>query len=131
MAIYNGTTSDPVLNGYLAGIRFGRYGKDVRSDIAMSAERCYQLAITRVGGTKYGVTSAHIAEHTSRIRTAVFGEEVRDAIKTVLTLCYTARGKSVPSAENTIFTNMINAQTGEDLKNGILMAIVKCCQDVI
>ena len=130
MAIYNGTTNDTVLNSYLAAIRSAEYGKDARSGMAASVERCYQLAVIKAGGARNGITSAHIAEHSALIRSAVFGEEVRDALKMGLQLVYSARGVSPSSTANSIFDQLIYAQTGEDLKNNILMSIVRCCQEV-
>lgn len=129
MAIYNGKTSDSVLNGYLSSIRGAEYGSDARAPMANSVQRCYELAKLKVGQTLVPQTS--ITTHTNRIRNAVFGEEVRDALKMGLALCYQARNIAVTSAETTYFNNLISAQTGEDLKNGILRCIVKCCQDVM
>lgn len=128
MAIYTGDSSDSVLNSYLGVIRSAEYGKDARSAMANSVQRCYELAKIKSGSAT--VSQSLITEHTNRIKNAVFGEEVRDALKTGLTLCYDARGISVPSTETTYFNNLINAQIGEDLKNGILLSIVKCCNDV-
>lgn len=130
MAIYTGNSNDTVLNSYLAAIRSAEYGKDARSGMAASVERCYELAVQRAGGAKNGVTKAKIQVHTTRIRNAVFGEEVRDALKMGLQLVYSARGVSPSSIANTELTALIDAQTGEDLKNGILKTIVRCCQEV-
>lgn len=128
MSIYNGRTSDDVLNGYLGIIRLAECGKDARSAMANSVQRCYELAKIKVGGAL--VPQSSISEHTNRILNAYFGEEVRDALKTGLQLCFTARAVSPSSSMNTILTNLIDAQTGEDLKNQILMSIVRCCQEV-
>lgn len=128
MAIYTGQTSDTIINGCLVTIRSAEYGKDARSAMANSVQRCYELAKLRAGSVS--VPQSSITEHTLRIRNAVFGEEVRDALKTGLELCYEACGINVSSAESTYFNNLINAQTGEDLKNEILRCIVKCCQDI-
>ena len=128
MSIYNGRTSDDVLNGYLGIIRLAECGKDARSAMANSVQRCYELAKIKVGGAL--VPQSSISEHTNRILNAYFGEEVRDALKTGLQLCFIARAVSPSSSMNTILTNLIDAQTGEDLKNQILMSIVRCCQEV-
>lgn len=128
MSIYNGRTSDDVLNGYLGIIRLAECGKDARSAMANSVQRCYELAKIKVGGAL--VPQSSISEHTNRILNAYFGEEVRDALKMGLQLCFTARAVSPSSSMNTILTNLIDAQTGEDLKNQILMSIVRCCQEV-
>ena len=130
MAIYTGTTGDNVLDSYLSAIRSAEYGKDARSPMAASVIRCYDLAIIKAGGPKNGVTLASIQVHTNRIQNAVFGEEVRDALKMGLQLVYSARGVSPSATANSIFNNLIYAQTGEDLKNGILQSIVRCCQEV-
>lgn len=129
MAIYTGNSSDSVLNSYLDAIRSAEYGKEARSAMANSVQRCYELAKNRSGSE--AVPQSSITEHTNRIKKAVFGEEVRDALKMGLTLCYAARGISVTSTETTYFNNLINAQTGEALKNGILRSIVKCCNDIV
>ena len=131
MAISNVTSSDSILNAYLGIIRSAYTGRDARSAMADAVNRCYVCAVQKAGGAKNGVTRSVINVHIDRIRNAVFGEEVRDALKTGLTLCYSARDKSVPSAETTYFNNLITAQTGEDLKNGILNSIAKCCRDVM
>lgn len=128
MSIYTGKSNDDVLNTFLAVIRIAESGKDARAPIANSVQRCYELAKIRVGATN--VSQAAITEHTNRIRNAYFGDEVRDALKTGLQLCFTARAVSPSSSMNTILTNLIDAQTGEDLKNQILMSIVRCCQEV-
>lgn len=128
MPIYNGTTNDRTLNSYLSSIRGAEYGKNARSAMANAVQRCYELAKIKVGQTL--VPQSSITEHTNRIKNAVYGEEVRDALKMGLALCYQARDISVTGTENTYFTNLIDAQTGEDLKNSILRCIVKCCQDV-
>ena len=130
MATWNGSTSDSILNGYLAGIRSAEYGKEARSSMAGALDRCYQLAVIKAGGAKNGVTSAAIAVHTARIKNAVYGEEVRDALKMGLQLVFSARGISVSSTMSSILTGMIDAQTGEDLKNYILRSIVRCYQEV-
>ena len=130
MAVYNGTSSDSLLNNHLSIIRTADYGSQARASIANAVDRCYTLAVIKAGYARNGVTRAVINEHINRIRNAVFGEEVRDALKTGLTLCYSARGISLSSAEQTYLTNLINAQIGEDLKNYILRSFVQCCQDV-
>ena len=128
MSIYNGRTSDDVLNGYLGIIRLAECGKDARSAMANSVQRCYELAKIKVGGAL--VPQSSISEHTNRILSAYFGEEVRDALKTGLQLCYTARNITPSATANSLFNQLIEAQTGEGLKNGILMCIVRCCQEV-
>ena len=130
MAIYSGNTNDSTINAYLSAIRSAEYGKDARSPMALAIMRCYSLAIVKAGGPQNGVTNAAVTEHANRVRNAVFGEEVRDALKMGLQLCYSARGVTPSSSANTIFNNLIGAQTGEDLKNGILMSIVRCVQEV-
>lgn len=131
MAISTATSSDSLLNAHLGIIRSADTGRDARSAMANALDRCYVRAVQKAGWARNGVTRAVIDVHINRIRNAVFGEEVRDALKTGLTLCYSARGISMSSTETTNLTNLINAQTGEDLKNGILNSIVRCCQDVI
>lgn len=128
MSVYTGTTNDDVLNAQLAVIRQAENGKDARAAMAVSVQRCYELAKIRTGMVL--VSQASITEHTNRIRNAYFGEEVRDALKMGLQLCYTARNVAPSSTANAIFTQLIDAQTGEALKNGILMSIVRCCQEV-
>lgn len=130
MAYINVTTSDSILNGYLASLKSSRFGDQARSPLANSLDRCYTLAILKAGSPRGGVTRAVINEHINRIRNAVYGEEVRDALKTGLTLCYSARGISLSGTENTYLTNMINAQLGEDLMNSFLRVIARCCQDI-
>lgn len=128
MSIYQGNTSDDFLNGCLGLIRTAEYGKDARAGMANSVQRCYELAKIKVGATN--VSQAAITEHTNRIRNAYFGEEVRDALRTGLLLCFTARAVSPSSTMTSYLTKLIDAQTGEDLKNYILMSIVRCCQEV-
>lgn len=129
MSIYNGQSSDGVLNGYLSMIRGAEYGRDARSPIAMAVQRCYEIANERIS-SQHNVPQSAITEHTNRIRNAVFGEEVRDALKMGLQVVYAAAGVSIPNIENNYFNEMIDARTGEDLKNGILHSIIRCCQDV-
>lgn len=131
MAISNVTSSDSLLNAHLGIIRTSDTGSEARKAIADSVDRCYARAIQRAGWAHNNVTRAVIDVHINRIRNAIFGEEVRDALRTGLSLCYSARGISMSSAENTNLDNLINAQTGEDLKNGILESIARCCRDVI
>lgn len=128
MSIYNGKSNDDVLNTYLAVIRIAESGKDARASMANSVQRCYELAKIKAGATS--VSQAAITEHTNRIKNAYFGEEVRDALKMGLQLCYTARGITPSTTASTLFNNLIDAQTGEALKNGILQCIVRCCQEV-
>ena len=131
MAISNITSPDSVLNVYLGIIRSANTGKDARSAISSAVDRCYVCAVQKAGGAKNGITKSVINVHISRINNAVFGEEVRDALMTALTLCYSARDISIPNTENTYFNNLMKAQTGEELKNGILNSIAKCCRDVM
>lgn len=130
MSVPHVTSSDARLNGYLDVIYVAEYGKNARSAMAHAIDRCYRIVLTKVGTPRNGVTQAAIDIHKNRVLNAVFGEEVRDALRAGLTLCYSARGISVTSAENTNFTNLINAQTGEDLKTAILNSIERCCRDV-
>ena len=130
MAVSTMKSGDSLLNAHLGIIRSADSGRDARAAMADSLDRCYVRAITKAGGAKNGVTRSVINVHIDRIRTAVFGEEVRDALKTGLTLCYSARGISMTSDETTYLNNLINAQTGEALKNGIINSIAKCCKDV-
>ena len=131
MSISTVTTNDDIVNYNLSLIRTAKNGRDARQAIANSVDRCYYWAIRRAGTTGSNrVPQSKIDEHNNRIKTAIYGEEVRDALKTCIQLCYQARGKSVPNAENTNLTNLINVQIGEDLKNAILNSIARCCQDV-
>lgn len=128
MSIYNGNANDEKVNQYLATIRQAEQGKGARSAMANAVQRCYELAKIRVGTVP--VSQSTITEHTDRIRNAYFGEEVRDALKTGLYLCYTTRGISHSTSADLAFSKLTDAQTGEDLKNGILMSICKCCLEV-
>ena len=130
MAYVNVTTSDSILNGYLAALKSAEFGSEARPLLANAVERCYYLAVLKAGSAKNGVTRSVIDVHINRIKNAVYGEEVRDALKTGLTLCYSARGISLSSTENGYLTAMINAQLAEDLMNGFLRSIARCCQDV-
>lgn len=122
-------TSDSIVNGCLTMILSARFGRDARAPMSNAVDRCYNIAIQKSGVT-HGVTRAKMNEHLNRIENAVFGEEVRDALKTALTMCYTARGESMSSAESGYLTDLIQAQTAEDFKNAILKSISKCCRDV-
>lgn len=130
MAIYSTPTGDNVLDSYMSSIVSARYGKDARASMAMAVMRCYSVAIVKAGGPQNGVTSAMVTVHADRIRNAVFGEEVRDALKMGLQLCCSARGKTPSTAMNNAFTRLIDAQTGEELKNGILESIAICYREV-
>lgn len=130
MSIYNGTSSDSLLNGYLSSIWSAETGKDARASMAGALERLYTIVLIKVGSPRNGITKADILEHVDRIRNAVFGEEVRDAFKTGIQLCYSARGITMSSNEQSFLDSLIESQLGEDLKNAILKSIVQCCQDV-
>lgn len=130
MAIVNISTQDPLLNQYLTSITAGEYGRDIRSPLASAVERCYDLAVMRAGGVINGVFFTDIKEHSDRIRTAAFGEEVRDALKTGLILSFTARGINPSTEMNNLFVSLMDAQTGEDLKNNILLCVGRCGQEV-
>mgnify|MGYP007013873481 CR=1 FL=1 len=131
MAISPVSTGDSLLNGILDRIRAPEYGKDLRSPLVDAVNRCFTLAILRTGSPRNGVTRDAINEHVARIRTAYYGEEVRDALKTVLILCHAAGDLEVSSAENNFLNQMIEAQTGEDIRNGMLNSIAGCGQALI
>lgn len=130
MAIYSTPVNDGTLENYMTAIRTAEYGKDARSPMAQALMRCYNLAIVKAGGPQNGVTTNAVNTHANRIRNAVFGEEVRDALKMGLQLVYSARGITPSSSANNVFTRLIEAQTGEELKNGILESIAVCCREV-
>ncbi len=130
MAIDTQMTGDGTLDACLSMIRAAEYGKDARVPVAQAVTRCYELAVIRAGGPQNGVTSAAVNVHANRIRNAYFGEEVRDAIVAGLRLCYEARGASPSASASNIFSRLIEAQTGEDLKNGILRSVVFCGREV-
>ena len=130
MAIDSVTTPDSLVNSYIGIIRSAEFGRDARSAMANSVDRCYTIAVIRAGGPKNGVTRDKIDEHIERIRTAVYGEEVRDALRTGIVLCYSARGIDQTNTIINYLANLIDAQRSEDLKNAILRSIAQCCQDV-
>lgn len=130
MAIYNGQSSDGILNGYISSIRSAEFGKDARAPIANAVDRLYAVVLVKVDSPRNGVSRTVINEHINRIRTAVFGEEVRDALRTCIQLCYSARGISISSTEQGYLNDLINAQLSENFKNAILRSIVRCYQDV-
>lgn len=132
MAITIPVANDNAINGFINVIAAAERGRNARSALAGAVERCYTLAVRKAGGiAQNGVTESMVNEHVDRISTAVFGEEVRDALRTGLLLCYSARGVSpVPQSETAYLKQLIDAQTGEDLKNAIMLTIATCCQDV-
>lgn len=128
MAIYTGKTSDSTINGHLFTIRNAEFGIDARTPMASSIQRCYELAKIKAGATN--VPQSTITTQTNRIKSEAYGDDVRDAFNNGILLCYQSRGIDVPSAQTGILNTVMQAQTGEDLKNGILRSIVKCYQDV-
>ena len=128
MAIYTGQTDDNTVNGSLFTIRNAEFGIDARSPMASAIRRCYELAKIKIGATL--IPQSSVDEQTNRVMNEIYGDNVRDAFRNGILLCYQARGRSVPDVELDLLNNVIYAQTGEDLKNNILKSIVKCCQDV-
>ena len=130
MAITTDKSTDSELNRYLDIFRRVEFGRDARSTLVSAVNRCYVLAVKRAGYPRNGVTQSVINVHLMRIDSAVFGEEVRDAIATGLELCYSARGISVNNTARQGFAAIRNCQLAEDLKNNILLALMRCCKDV-
>lgn len=130
MAIYDGKTGDKLLDSNLSAIVSAQNGKEARSPMASAIERCYDVAVVKAGGAQNNVTKAKVVVHSNRVRNAIYGEEVRDALKMGLQLVFSARGKSPSATATSIFNSLIAAQTGEDLKNNILKSIVRCYQEV-
>lgn len=115
-------TYDPKLNSYISQFQRAEYGVDARGPLANALYRCYQLAIN-------GTPSGEVLTHINRIKNAVFGEEVRDALKMGLSLCYTVKGLSVSSSENSIFQYMTECISGPDLLYYMIIAIQRCANE--
>lgn len=128
MSIYQGTTTDSLLNGHLSSIRSAEYGRDARAPMASAVQRCFEIANSHASGSH--VNPYVVTEAANSVRSEVYGDNVRNAFITGLRYSYQARGISVPYVQETFFNEVIYAQLGEDLKNGILKSIVRCYQDV-
>ena len=128
MAIYTGQTDDNTINGHLSSIRTAEYGIEARAPMAAAIQRCYETAKVKAGATF--VPQSSVTAQTNRVRNEVYGDNVRDAFRNGIMLCYQARGSSLSNTETNLLNSLIYAQTGEDLKNNILKSIVQCYRDV-
>ena len=129
MDIYTGRTNDNILNGNLSSIRTAEYGRDARASMASAIQRCFEIAKIKTGGSH--INPSLVTAAADRVRTEVYGNDVRDAFVTGITLSYQARGIDVSSSiQADLLEGIINAQLGEDLKNNILKSIVRCYWDV-
>lgn len=128
-------TGETRVDNCLKEIIAAKTGKEAREPIIGAITRCHYWAYMFNGGQPAnGATEQKLAEDSlSRIGNAVFGEDVRDAIRTGIILCYSARNKPIEkSPQGLAMVNMLGvATTGEEFKNAVLEVISRCCLDVM